>query len=165
MGKRLPLATSLVEFARIATERIRRAKHSKPGLRSLASKEEASAAAAAAAAAAARASAEDRRPVGRVMEDGERQERRVPLSEVVSDCVRRWFQDALNEARTGDPGMQVLVGQMYHSGYGCPRNEQKGKAWIAKASRYRSAAWKVSYKHPGYNASDSDSDEAKDDVK
>lgn len=126
MGKRLPLATSIEEFARIATERIRRAKHSKPGLRSLASNKEASAAAAAAAA---RASAEDPRPAGRVMEDGERQQRRVPLSEVVSDCVRRWFHDALNEARSGDPAMQVLVGQMYHSGYGCPRNEQKVRSF------------------------------------
>lgn len=155
MGKRLPLATSLEEFARVASEKIRRAKRAKPALRS--NKETS--------AAATRSSAEGPRLVGRDMEDGKRQESRVPLSEVVSDCVRRWFQDALNEARNGDVAMQVLVGQMYNTGYGCPRNEQKGKAWISKASRYRSAVWKVSYKRPGYNASDSDSDEAKDDGK
>ncbi|XP_008782586.1 uncharacterized protein LOC103702077 isoform X2 [Phoenix dactylifera] len=155
MGKRLPSAKNLEEFARVATEGIRRAKHAKRALRSLASNKEA----------AARASAEGPRPAVQSMENGEREERRVPLSEVVSDCVRRWFQDALREAKNGDAAMQVLVGQMYHSGYGCPRNEQKGKAWIAKASKYRSAVWKVSDKHPGYNASDSDTDEVKDDVK
>ncbi|KAJ6811526.1 uncharacterized protein M6B38_153105 [Iris pallida] len=90
-------------------------------------------------------------------------ERRVPLGEVVADCVRRWFQDTLKEARNGDTGMQVLVGQMYHSGYGIARNDQKAKAWITKASKYRSSVWKVSDKRPGYNASDSDSDEVKDD--
>lgn len=158
MGKRLPSASSVEEFARVATGRIRRTKHAKPAVRSLASNKEATAAAA-------RASAEGPLPPERGMEDGEQVGRRVPLSAVVSDCVRRWFQDALREARNGDAAMQVLVGQMYHSGYGCLRNEQKGKAWIAKASKYRSAVWKVGDKHPGYNASDSDSDEVKDDVK
>ncbi|KAG9450053.1 hypothetical protein H6P81_010018 [Aristolochia fimbriata] len=37
----------------------------------------------------------------------------------------------------------------------------EGRAWITKASRTRSSVWKVSDKHPGYNASDSDSDELK----
>ncbi|XP_020102308.1 uncharacterized protein LOC109719885 [Ananas comosus] len=96
---------------------------------------------------------------------GERLRRHVPLSEVVAECVRRWFQDALKEARAGDASMQVLVGQMYHSGYGVARNEQKGRIWIEKASRYRSTAWKVSEKQPGYNASDSDSDEVKGSTK
>ncbi|KAH0454789.1 hypothetical protein IEQ34_016713 [Dendrobium chrysotoxum] len=54
-----------------------------------------------------------------------RLEDRVPLSDVVADCVRRWFRDTLEEAKTGDAMMQVLVGQMYQSGYGVPRNEQK----------------------------------------
>ncbi|KAI0497277.1 hypothetical protein KFK09_020500 [Dendrobium nobile] len=88
-----------------------------------------------------------------------RLEDRVPLSDVVADCVRRWFRDTLEEAKTGDAMMQVLVGQMYQSGYGVPRNEQKANAWFTKASRHRSSVWKVSEKHPGYNASDSDSDE------
>lgn len=117
MGKRLPLAKSLEESARVATERLRRAKHPKSALRSLASNKEA--------AAVGRAIAEGPRSAVHSMENGEREERRVPLSEVVSDCVRRWFQDALREAKNGDAAMQVLVGQMYHSGYGCPRNEQR----------------------------------------
>lgn len=50
---------------------------------------------------------------------------RVPLSEVVSDCVKRWFKDTLKEAKAGDVNMQVLVGQMYYSGYGVPRDAQK----------------------------------------
>ncbi|KAG6596323.1 hypothetical protein SDJN02_09052 [Cucurbita argyrosperma subsp. argyrosperma] len=84
---------------------------------------------------------------------------RVPLSEVVSDCVKRWFKDTLTEAKRGDINMQVLVGQMYYSGYGIPRDAQKGRIWMTKASRSRSSVWKVSDKHPGYNASDSDSDD------
>jgi len=52
-------------------------------------------------------------------------EGRQPLSEVVADCVRRWFQDTLKEAKSGDVNMQVLVSQMYHSGYGVPKDAQK----------------------------------------
>lgn len=50
---------------------------------------------------------------------------RVPLSKVVSDCVKRWFKDTLKEAKAGDVNMQVLVGQMYYSGYGVARDTQK----------------------------------------
>ncbi|KAB1224515.1 hypothetical protein CJ030_MR2G016404 [Morella rubra] len=88
---------------------------------------------------------------------------RVPLSEVVADCVKRWFKDTLKDAKAGDVNMQILVGQMYYSGYGVPRDAQKGRVWITRASRTRSSVWKVSDKHPGYNASDSDSDELKGD--
>jgi TPR repeat protein len=56
---------------------------------------------------------------------GLQEDERVPLAEVVSDCTRRWFQDALKEARAGDITMQVLVGQMYRSGYGVNKNEHK----------------------------------------
>ncbi|XP_050385890.1 uncharacterized protein LOC126802321 [Argentina anserina] len=87
---------------------------------------------------------------------------RVPLARVVSDCAKRWFQDTLKEAKGGDTAMQVLVGQMYHSGYGVQKNPEKGHAWISRASRSRRAAWKVSEKQPGYHASDSDSDELED---
>ncbi|XP_065854197.1 uncharacterized protein [Euphorbia lathyris] len=86
---------------------------------------------------------------------------RLPLSEVVSDCVKRWFKDTLKEAKAGDINMQVLLGQMYYSGYGVPRDVQKGRIWMTRASRTRSSVWKVSDKRPGYNASDSDSDEIK----
>ncbi|GFQ06998.1 hypothetical protein PHJA_002843900 [Phtheirospermum japonicum] len=89
----------------------------------------------------------DRRP----MEAAESSEgrRRVPLAEVVSDCVQRWFQDTLKDAKNGDTAMQVLVGQMYYSGYGVTRDVQRGKAWINKASRSRSFVWTVGDKHPG----------------
>ncbi|KAL1539495.1 hypothetical protein AAHA92_23972 [Salvia divinorum] len=86
-------------------------------------------------------------------------QRRLPLSEVVDDCIRRWFQDTLKEAKTGDINMQVLVGQMYSCGYGIAKDANKGRIWISRASRVRSSVWKVSNKRPGYNASDSDSDE------
>ncbi|KAF3448021.1 hypothetical protein FNV43_RR08729 [Rhamnella rubrinervis] len=88
---------------------------------------------------------------------------RLSLSDVVSDCVKRWFKDTLKEAKAGDINMQVLVGQMYYSGYGVPRDAQKGRIWFSRASRTRSSVWKVSDKRPGYNASDSDSDDLKGD--
>ncbi|XP_051138411.1 uncharacterized protein LOC127256440 [Andrographis paniculata] len=101
------------------------------------------------------------------MEPAENSEhrRRVPLAEVVADCVRRWFQDTLKEAKNGDTTMQVLVGQMYYSGYGVAKDPQKGRAWISKASKIRSSVWKVGDKRPGYNASDSDSDDVEEDTK
>ncbi|XWS74751.1 hypothetical protein CRYUN_Cryun01aG0024500 [Craigia yunnanensis] len=74
---------------------------------------------------------------------------RIPLCQVVSELVKGWFQDALKEAKAGDTNMQVLVGQMYCSGYGVPKDVQKGRAWIGKASRSRSLVWKVSDRHPG----------------
>jgi len=79
-----------------------------------------SAAAAAAAASSGRAEVRDLAAACGLQED-----ERVPLAEVVSDCTRRWFQDALKEARAGDITMQVLVGQMYRSGYGVNKNEHK----------------------------------------
>ncbi|PIA59604.1 hypothetical protein AQUCO_00400470v1 [Aquilegia coerulea] len=99
------------------------------------------------------------------MESQVKKQNTIPLCEVVSDCVKRWFADTLKEAKAGDVAMQVLVGQMYCSGYGTPKDSQKGKQWITKASRTRSSALKVGDKRPGYNASDSDSesDELKDD--
>nr|AAC28759.2 expressed protein [Arabidopsis thaliana]ABD38894.1 At2g38450 [Arabidopsis thaliana] len=82
----------------------------------------------------------------------------VPLSSVVSDCAKRWFKDTLEEAKAGNITMQVLLGQMYYSGYGVPKDARKGRLWITKASRVRSSVWKVIDKRPGYNASDSDSE-------
>jgi TPR repeat protein len=77
---------------------------------------------------------------------------------VVSDCAKRWFKDTLEEAKAGNITMQVLLGQMYYSGYGVPKDARKGRLWITKASRVRSSVWKVIDKRPGYNASDSDSE-------
>ncbi|XP_028797654.1 uncharacterized protein LOC114753154 [Neltuma alba] len=93
------------------------------------------------------------------MESSEGEKNRVPLAHVVADCAKRWFRDTLKEAQAGDSSMQLLVGQMYYSGYGVPRDPRKGHAWISKASRTRSSVWKASEKHPGYRASDSDSNE------
>ncbi|XP_024466854.1 uncharacterized protein LOC7474405 isoform X2 [Populus trichocarpa] len=52
-------------------------------------------------------------------------QKRVPLGQVVSDCAKRWFEDTLKEAKTGDISMQVLVGQMYFNGYGVPKDVEK----------------------------------------
>ncbi|GMP92588.1 hypothetical protein CsSME_00042747 [Camellia sinensis var. sinensis] len=89
----------------------------------------------------------------------EEQNHRTPLARVVSDCAKRWFQNTLKDAKAGDVSMQVLVGQMYYNGYGVPQDAQKGRIWMTRASRIRSSVWKVSNKRPGYNVSDSDSDE------
>ncbi|KAL9332656.1 hypothetical protein ACSQ67_002266 [Phaseolus vulgaris] len=85
------------------------------------------------------------------------EECRTPLAKVVADCAKRWFQDTLREAKAGDTSMQVLVGQMYNSGYGVSRDPQKGHGWISKAAKNRNSVWKVCGKRPGYRASDSDS--------
>lgn len=55
----------------------------------------------------------------------------MPLKDVVVDCTRRWFQDALKEAKAGDVAMQVIVGQMYQNGYGVSKNEQKVRAFFS----------------------------------
>ncbi|KMZ69266.1 hypothetical protein ZOSMA_219G00010 [Zostera marina] len=87
------------------------------------------------------------------MESGDRRRWKNSL------CLfRRWFNDTLKEAKGGDSAMQMLVDQMYNSGYGARRNPQKAKVWISKATNFRSSTWKVSNKRPGYNVSDSDSD-------
>ncbi|XP_010517140.1 PREDICTED: uncharacterized protein LOC104792648 isoform X2 [Camelina sativa] len=49
----------------------------------------------------------------------------VPLSTVVSDCAKRWFKDTLEEAKAGNITMQVVLGQMYYSGYGVPKDAKK----------------------------------------
>ncbi|CAN6320324.1 unnamed protein product [Urochloa humidicola] len=164
MGKRLPAAAAAVAAAAVRSyARSLRFPSSAASAAGKAAKtppapldtprNSAAAAAAAAAASSGRAEVRDLATACGLQED-----ERVPLAEVVSDCTRRWFQDALKDARAGDITMQVLVGQMYRSGYGVNKNEHKARAWMEKASRYRSTVWKVSNKRPGYNASDSDSD-------
>ncbi|XP_043707101.1 uncharacterized protein LOC122656580 isoform X1 [Telopea speciosissima] len=145
MGKSLPSAARLQEFARLTSDKLKNPKQAKPISKNINFSPET-------------AKSVESKQLKLKMENSERQIR-VPLKEVVSDCVKRWFQDALKEAKTGDTGMQVLVGQMYYSGYGVARDVQKGRTWISRASRSRSSVWKVSDKHPGYNASDSDSED------
>ncbi|URE39650.1 hypothetical protein MUK42_34470, partial [Musa troglodytarum] len=110
----LPSTSTQLGYTPIAVERIRSSKVAKPALKTLASLNNAKTSTAAAL-----------RDLGRGMDDRVRQEGRVPLKEVVADGTRRWFQDALKEARVGDAVMQVLVGQMHHSGYGVLKNDQK----------------------------------------
>ncbi|KAK8575541.1 hypothetical protein V6N13_033218 [Hibiscus sabdariffa] len=154
MGKSIVCTTKGQDFAKaIPSNKLRGAKHVKPISRNRVS------------------CGEKTRTIGvrvnseRVKHKAMDNQDRVPLAQVVSELVKVWFQDALNEAKAGDTNMQILVGQMYCNGYGVPKDVHKGHAWISKASRNRSSAWKVSDKHPGYNASDSDSDEPKGDAK
>ncbi|KAK4396060.1 hypothetical protein Sango_1442600 [Sesamum angolense] len=87
---------------------------------------------------------------------------RLPLSEVVSDCTERWFQDTLKEAKAGDVNMQVLVGQMYYSGYGVPKDADK-LFWFSEFMGFGNLGKildEQGFKNEvfSYNASDSDSE-------
>uniref|UniRef100_A0A7C9ETU6 Uncharacterized protein n=2 Tax=Opuntia streptacantha TaxID=393608 RepID=A0A7C9ETU6_OPUST len=156
MGKPLPSAARLRNFARIiSSDRIAAPKQGKPTSKTKVSHSispEKSLP---------KVARVDPSQLGRRMENSAIRAR-LPLSHVVSDCVRRWFQDTLKEAKAGDSGMQLLVGQMYNSGYGVRKDTDKGRTWITIAAKGRSSAWKVSNKQPGYNASDSESEDLKE---
>jgi hypothetical protein len=51
---------------------------------------------------------------------------RVPLVEMVLDCTRRSFQDALKEARAGDAPMQAKCSPC-RSGYGIRRQQERAQ--------------------------------------
>ncbi|KAK9168006.1 hypothetical protein Syun_000146 [Stephania yunnanensis] len=149
MGKSLPSTTRLHDFARATTQRFSSPRRAKP-ISKLANLDQI------------------KLPLKKIKMDNKNQQEsssevRLPLSFVVSDCVGRWFQDTLKQAKDGDVSMQVLVGQMYYTGYGIPKDDSKGRAWIAKASKSRSSVLKFGDKRPGYGASDSDSEELEED--
>ena len=122
MGKPLPSAARLRNFARIiSSDRIDAPKQGKPISKAKVSHSispEKSLP---------KVARVDPSQLGRRMENSAIRTR-LPLSHVVSDCVRRWFQDTLKEAKAGDSGMQLLVGQMYNSGYGVRKDTDK--VWI-----------------------------------
>jgi TPR repeat protein len=147
MGKRLPAAAAAVAAAAIRS--YARSLRSPSFAAGKAAKtppapldtprNSAAAAAAAAAASSGRAEVRDLAAACGLQED-----ERVPLAEVVSDCTRRWFQDTLKEARAGDITMQVLVGQMYRSGYGVNKNEHKVSRFFGfriERSRFFKGIW------------------------
>ncbi|KAK6280495.1 hypothetical protein POUND7_020762 [Theobroma cacao] len=90
---------------------------------------------------------------------------RIPLAQVVSELVKGWFQDAMKEARAGDTNMQVLVGQMYCTGFGVPKDVQKLLLlYFLVVSRIYDTLCEL--ENPDcYDASDSDSEELKRDAK
>lgn len=47
--------------------------------------------------------------------------------------MRRWFEDALAEARAGDVKQQALLAQMLAEGYGCDRDPVAAAKWADKA--------------------------------
>lgn len=65
--------------------------------------------------------------------EGEMHQKRVPLKEVVADCVGRWFKEHVKAAQAGDPETQIIVGQMICSGYGVQKDPLKGQDWIRNA--------------------------------
>ncbi|CAK7343706.1 unnamed protein product [Dovyalis caffra] len=90
---------------------------------------------------------------------------RLPLSVVVSDCIKRCFKDALKEAKAGDVNMQVLVGQMYYS---VDDEFERMVVWCMffgiVGKNLDDKSIKDSVLGLGsYTASDSDSDESNDD--
>lgn len=44
-----------------------------------------------------------------------------------------WFEEEMEEARNGNPVSMALVGQMLIQGYGCGRDLEAGRGWVAKA--------------------------------
>lgn len=74
----------------------------------------------------------------------------IPLSYVVSDAVKRWFDDTyryrssvqsqlinlcFREAARGDVKQQALLGQMLNEGYGCVKDPAAASEWIERARR------------------------------
>lgn len=57
----------------------------------------------------------------------------VPLKMVVTEAVKRWFDDTLQEATKGDIKQQALLSQMYAEGYGCEKNPKAAKEWADRA--------------------------------
>jgi hypothetical protein len=160
MGKSIPSTTKLQEFAKImASDKLQRSKRAKPISRIRVSSPES------VKPGVVRVDSEKKKIMESSVAQQNQNQNRLPLAQVVSDCVKRWFQDTLKEAKAGDSAMQVLVGQMYSRGYGVPKDPFKGRSWYYRASQNRVSVWNVRDKHPGYNASDSDSDELKGEAK
>lgn len=59
----------------------------------------------------------------------------IPLSRVVEDAVKRWFDDTYREAVRGDIKQQALLGQMLAEGYGCQKDPKAAEEWIEKARK------------------------------
>lgn len=60
---------------------------------------------------------------------------RSTLSSVVSDAVKRWYNEAEREASRGDVKAMALLGQMLMEGYGCDVDVERGKQLAEKARR------------------------------
>lgn len=60
---------------------------------------------------------------------------RAPLSAVVTDAVKRWYEDAEKEAERGDVKQQALLAQMLTEGYGCAADPEAARTWADKAKR------------------------------
>lgn len=60
---------------------------------------------------------------------------RSSLSSVVSDAVKRWYNEAEREASRGDVKAMALLGQMLMEGYGCDVDVERGKQLSEKARR------------------------------
>lgn len=126
MGKSIPSAALLQDFARVvsSSDKLRLPKQARPISRIRVSTPETSRPGGGGGGGGVRAD-DPGRMEGHAKSLEPEGNSRVPLGQVVSDCARRWFQDTLKEAKAGDGAMQVLVGQMYNSGYGVPRDPQK----------------------------------------
>ncbi|KAL3138292.1 hypothetical protein ABBQ32_006104 [Trebouxia sp. C0010 RCD-2024] len=63
-----------------------------------------------------------------------------PLAEVVSGLVRKWFQDTLEAAKSGDSEQMGVLSSMLDAGYGCTADPQQAKIWAHKAATPQSNA-------------------------
>ncbi len=120
MGKSIPSTTKLQEFAKImASDKLQMSKRAKPISRIRVSSPES------VKPGVVRVDSEKKKIMESSVAQQNQNQNRLPLAQVVSDCVKRWFQDTLKEAKAGDSAMQVLVGQMYSRGYGVPKDPFK----------------------------------------
>ena len=62
---------------------------------------------------------------------------RVKLKVVVQACAKRWFEENLAAAQRGDYEMQLLVGEMFNSGYGVERDPVKVLSISSHLYRFR----------------------------
>ncbi|KAL3142964.1 hypothetical protein ABBQ38_003249 [Trebouxia sp. C0009 RCD-2024] len=63
-----------------------------------------------------------------------------PLAEVVSVLVRKWFQDTLEAAKSGNSEQMGVLSSMLDAGYGCTADPQQAKFWAHKAAAPQSNA-------------------------
>lgn len=73
---------------------------------------------------------------------GMHEDDRVSLIEVVLDCTKQWFHDALKEARAGDTAVQVLVGLMCVASARTPTRLSKNCMVLIVTPKW-SATWKL----------------------
>eukprot|EP00210_Caulerpa_lentillifera_P007578 g7238.t1 len=59
----------------------------------------------------------------------------LPLTGVVTEAVKRWYDDTLRDAQRGDVKQQAMLGQMLNEGYGCVKDPVAAAEWTERARK------------------------------